>query len=124
MSAIPVDVFYPMPEGWGLCQACEVLMARADLGQAPPDRGLEELPPEWQADFQRLTALIFSLADRYRGQIVIRVHDPRSLRGLIKAVRYRVRRYPTFVVAGRTRIAGWDEAALQHALGVAGAISG
>lgn len=124
MPPIPVDVFYPVPEGWGLCQACEVLLARADLGQAPPERGMEELPPEWQADFHRLSALIFGLADRYRGQIVIRVHDPRSLRGLAKAVRHGVRRYPTFVVAGHTKVAGWDEAALQQALLAAGVADG
>jgi len=124
MPPIPIDVFYPVPEGWGLCQACEVLLARADLGQAPPQRGMEDLPPEWQADFQRLSALIFDLAGRYREQIVIRVYDPRSLRGLVKAVRHGVRHYPTFVVAGRVKIAGWDDAALQQALGAAGVAGG
>jgi hypothetical protein len=124
MPPIPIDVFYPIPEGWGLCQACEVMLARAELGQAPPQRGMEELPPEWQAEFQRLSALIFDLAGRYRDQIVIRVHDPRSLRGLLKAVRHGVRRYPTFVVAGRARISGCDGEALRQALAAAGVAAG
>ncbi len=120
MPPIPVDVFYPVPEGWGLCQACEVLLARADLGQAPPQRGMADLPPEWQADFQRLSALIFDMAGRYRERILIRVYDPRSLQGLFKAVRHGVRRYPTFVVAGRTKITGWDQDALTQAVERAG----
>lgn len=124
MTPVAVDVFYPVPEGWGLCQACEVMLARADLGQAPPQRGLEELPPEWQADFERLSALIFGLADRYRDQILIRVHDPRSLPGLFKALRHGVHRYPTFVVAGRTKIAGWDTEGLMQALTAAGIAAG
>ena len=115
--AVPVDVIAPAPEGWGLCQACELLMARAQLDQAPPERGLDELPPEWRADFQRLSALIFDLSRRYGDKLIIRVYDPRSLPGLIKAVRYGARRYPTFVVAGRTKITGWDTAALDRALG-------
>jgi hypothetical protein len=113
---VSLDVIAPIPEGWGLCQSCELLMARADLGQAPPERGLEDLPPDWRADFERLSALIFDLAERYAGRIVIRIYDPRSLRGMVKAVRHGAHRYPTFVVEGRTRISGWDVAALEDAL--------
>ncbi len=124
MPPIRVDVIAPIPEGWGLCQSCEVLLASARLDQAPPERGLNELPPEWRADFQRLSALIFDLADRYGEQIMVRVYDPRSLQGLVKAVRHRARRYPTFVVAGHDRVVGWDDAALDAALTRAGASIG
>jgi len=116
VKAVQVDVIALLPEGWGLCQSCEVLLAQANLDQAPPQRGLDELPPEWQADFRRLSALIFDLADRYRDRVLIRVYDPRSVQGLVKALRYGARRYPTFVVAGRTRVVGWDEAALERAV--------
>ncbi len=113
---VSLDVIAPMPEGWGLCQACELMMARADLAQSPLQRGLEDLPPEWRAGFERLSALIFDLAKRYAGSVVIRVYDPRSLRGMVQALRYGAHRYPTFVVAGQTRITGWDEVALKRAL--------
>jgi hypothetical protein len=114
---ISIDVIAPVPESWGLCQTCELLLARAGLDQAPAVGGLDELPPEWQADFQRLSTLIFDLASRYGDRIMIRVYDPRSLQGLVKVVRYRARCYPTFVMAGRTKIAGWDVDALERALG-------
>ena len=116
MPPVSVDVIAVLPEGWGLCNSCELLMARANLDQAPPDRGLDEYPPEWQADFQRLSVLIYDLADRYGDRVLIRIFDPRSWQGLIKALRHGVRRYPTFVVDGRTKIVGWDEGALAHAL--------
>ncbi len=93
-----------------------MLLAQADLGQAPPERGLDELPPEWQADFHRLSALIFDLADRYRDRVLVRVYDPRSLQGLVKALRHGARRYPTFIVAGRTKVVGWDEQGLERAV--------
>jgi hypothetical protein len=35
---------------------------------------------------------------------------------LFKAVCYAARRYPTFVVAGRTKVVGWDEAAVERAV--------
>lgn len=113
---ISLDVIAPIPEGWGLCQACELVMAHADLDQAPPARRQEELPPEWRADFLRLSDLVFDLARRYGERIVIRIYDPHSLPGLVKAVRHRVRRYPTFVVDGHTKITGWDLTTLERAL--------
>ncbi len=122
MPTVQVDVIAPVPEGWGLCASCELLMARAELEQAPPVRGLDDLPPEWRADFERLSALIFDLSSRYRGQVVIRVYDPRSLQGLVKAVRHATRRYPTFVVNGKTKVVGWDIAALERAVETAGAV--
>lgn len=124
MPPVSVDVIAILPEGWGLCNSCELLMARANLDQAPPDRGLDEYPPDWQADFQRLTDLIYNLSDRYGDRVLIRIFDPRSWQGLIKALRHGVRRYPTFVVDGRTKIVGCDEGALEGALATAGATPG
>ena len=116
MPPIHVDVIAPIPEGWGLCHSCEVMLAEARLGETPPARGLDELPPEWQADFHHLSALIFDLAARYRDRLLIRVYDPRSLRGLLKAVRHGARRYPTFIVAGQAKVVGWDEVGLEQAV--------
>ena len=108
MPPVQIDVIAPVPEGWGLCQTCELILASAQLDQAPPERGLDDLPPEWRADFQRLSNLIFDLAGRYGDRILIRVYDPRSLQGLVKAVRHGARRYPTFVVAGRAEDHGLE----------------
>ena len=108
MPPIAVDVIAILPEGWGLCNSCELLMARANLDQAPPDRGLDEYPPEWRTDFQRLSALIYSLADHYGDRVRIRIFDPRSWQGLIKALRYGVRRYPAIIVDGHDKSIGTD----------------
>ena len=121
MPPISVDVIAVLPEGWGLCNSCELMMARAKLDQAPPDRGLEEYPPEWRTEFQRLSAFIYDLSDCYGDGVRIRIFDPRSWQGLIKALRYGARRHPTFVVDGRTKIVGWDESGLESALATAGA---
>ena len=116
MLPVQVDVIALVPEGWGLCHSCEVLLAQARLDRSPAERGLDDLPPEWLADFQRLSALIFDLANRYRDRILIRVYDPRSLRGLAKAMRHGVRRYPTFVVGGHNKVVGWELEALERAV--------
>lgn len=121
MPPVQIDVIALLPEGWGICLSCEMLLARANLDQAPTQRGLDEYPPDWQEDFRRLAALVFDLAGRYGDSIQIRLWDPRSLQGLIKSLRYGVRRYPTFVVAGREKVVGGDQAGLERSLQAAGA---
>ena len=102
--------------------SCEMLMAQAEMDKPPHERSLDEFPAEWQEDFRRLFALILDLAARYGDRILIRIWDPRSLQGMFKAIRYGVRRYPTFIVEGRKKIAGWDIAAIEQALLATGII--
>jgi hypothetical protein len=108
MHTVQIDVYYPVPEGWGVCNTCEMMMAQAGLGKAPYERGLDEYPPEWQAEFKRLAAMIFTLADRYQDSVQIRIWDPRSLQGLWRSIRYGIRHYPTFIVSGQGKMTGWD----------------
>ncbi len=97
-----------------MCTTCEAMMAQADLGPAPHERSLDEYPPDWQAEFKRLSSLIFSLADTYQEKVQIRVWDPRSLQGMWKSLRHGVRRYPTFVLNEHKKISGWDQEKLEQ----------
>jgi hypothetical protein len=108
MLPVQIDVFFPVPEGWGFCSTCELMLARANLGEAPQERGLDEYPPEWQEDFRRLSSLIFDLADNYQDKVRILIWDPRSFQGLLKSIRHGVRRYPTFIIDRKTKMTGWD----------------
>lgn len=116
MKPVQIDVFYPIPEGWGMCTTCEMMMAQANLGQAPQERGLDEYPPEWKEEFQRLSTIIFTLADHFQEQVQIRIWDPRSLQGMLRSIRHGVRRYPTFIINGRNKIMGWDKDQLEQQL--------
>ena len=122
MSTVHVDVISPIPEGWGICLSCEMLMAHANLDQAPHERGLDEYPPEWQEEFQRLSDVVMNLSDRYQDSILIQIWDPRSLQGLMKSIRYWVRRYPTFIVEGQDKVTGWDVEQLEQYIMNAGGV--
>jgi hypothetical protein len=113
---ILLEVITPLPESWGICLSCEMLMARANLDEPPYARGLEEYPPDWKADFRRLSKLVLDLSARYGDDLLIRLYDPRSLPGLLRALRYRAHRYPTFVLNGRQKFIGWQTALLEQAL--------
>ena len=77
---------------------------------------IDQYPEDFKQDSARLVNWLVELADRYGDQIHIRVIDPQSPEGLLKSVRYWVRRYPTFIVDGRQKVTGWDQAQLDEVL--------
>ena len=58
----------------------------------------------------KLSAWLIELAHHYGNAVRITLIDPQSLEGFFKAVRYWVRRYPAFIIAGHKEYVGWDKA--------------
>ncbi|MBN1401505.1 MAG: hypothetical protein JXA74_11750 [Anaerolineae bacterium] len=113
---VELDVIAPTLQSLGVCAACELVLSQADLDSGPHGRAADEYPAEWLAEQQRLMEWVTDLAEGYGEALRIRVIDPRSPEGLLKSLRHRVRRYPTWIVNGAARIVGWDRAALEAAL--------
>jgi hypothetical protein len=116
MKPIRLEVIAPTVQGLGICSSCELVLSEASVGEHPAKRDLVEYPQEWQDEYRRLTDWVYDLAGRYGERILIKVIDPQSTEGLVKSLRYRVRRYPTWIVDGKTRVVGWDRQALETAL--------
>ena len=116
MSQVRLEVIAPILQGLGLCTSCTMVLAEAGVGRPPAENAMDEYPQEWQADQRRLSDWVYELAGRYGPRLVVKVIDPQSPEGLVKSLRHRVRRYPTWVVNGKKRIVGWDRPALESAL--------
>jgi hypothetical protein len=116
MNPVRLEVIAHTFEGMGVCSACELVLSEAGVGEPPFNRGLDEVPHEWQDEYRRLTDWVYGLADLYGERISIKVIDPQSPEGLLKSLRHRVRHYPTWIVNGKERIVGWDRQALESAL--------
>lgn len=108
MQPIQVDVIAPLPEGWGLCVTCEAFLAQAGVDKVPQDRSLDAFPPDWMEDYSKLSDVVLELSQKFGGEIVIRLFDPRSLQGMVKCIRHGVRRYPTFLVQEQEKVIGLD----------------
>jgi hypothetical protein len=115
-NPLRLEVIAPIFQGLGICSACELVMAEGEAGEHLAERGLEEYPQEWQDDYRRLMEWVYDLAGRYGDRIRIKVIDPQSPEGLLKSLRYRVRKYPTFVIEGKARVVGWERERLESAL--------
>lgn len=47
--------------------------------------------------------------------LVIRVVDPQSLVGMWNLIRHGIRRYPTLIINGREKFAGWETSEAAYA---------
>ncbi len=100
-----------------LCQSCEMLLGQADLpGNNPLDRTLDTLPSEWQKEYRQFSKIILALSARYGSEIVIKLYDPRSLQGMLKAIRWKLRHYPAFVIEGKEIVFGANLPALETSI--------
>jgi len=77
---------------------------------------LGEYPQDLLEEHQQLSTLVVELINRFREGIIIHVIDPQSLSGIFKSIKYRVRKYPAFIINGKELILGWDRAALDSAI--------
>jgi hypothetical protein len=116
MRRVQLEVIAPTLQSLGLRSTCELVLGHSKAAEPAAKRVLDQYPPEWYEEYRRLVEYVHDLADRHGEQILIRVIDPQSPEGLLKSLRYRVRRYPTWVVEGQKRIVGWDSQALEAAL--------
>jgi len=77
---------------------------------------LGEYPQDLLEEHQQLSTLVVELINRFQDGITIHIIDPQSLQGIFKSIRYRVRKYPAFIIDGNELILGWDRAALDSAI--------
>jgi hypothetical protein len=111
MEPLRIEVIAPILESYGLCVSCHVLMKEAGLEGEGPD-----YPPEWKEDFRRLVDWVMSLSKSYGDRVFIVLIDPRSLQGFWRCIRYRVTRYPSFIIQGKKYYVGWDREALRQVI--------
>lgn len=115
MSHIQVDVIAPVLTNFFHCMHCEQIFNHADIGQQLHQDELEQYPEDFKEETAKLASLLDELAQRYDNQIHIRVIDPQSPEGLLKSIRYWVRKYPSFIINRRTKITGLDLPKLESA---------
>jgi hypothetical protein len=116
MSHVSVQVIAPALTNFFHCMHCEQLFGQAGIGQQMHQDELDQYPEDFKEDSARLANWVLDLAYRYGDQIQIRVIDPQSPEGLIKSVRYWIRKHPSFIVDGREKVTGWDQAELDAVL--------
>jgi hypothetical protein len=98
------------------CRQCDFLFKATGLEEKYHQAAMEEYPADVKEEYVQLCNWIRELARRYQGQLFIKLIDVQSPLGLYKSLRYRIRKYPGFIVAGKEVYTGWDKGELQSLL--------
>ncbi len=112
-----VEILAYAPTEFYHCQHCEVVWGHVGLGhRIRADQRASNLPPDLQAEYGAISDWVSQAFDRYGERLTVKVVDAASIEGLYKALRYRSRRFPAFIIDGEERLLGFDRDRLDAAL--------
>jgi len=80
------------------------------------NQDLNQYPEEVKEDYLFLSGWVRELSQKYGERIRIRMTDAQSLQGFYKSLRYRVFRYPSFIINKRRKYTGKDKVLLDALL--------
>ena len=99
-----VEIIAYAPTAFYHCTHCEVVWHEAGLPRRIHQEQVEaSLPADLTQDYQRISDWVREIFSRHCDRVAIKIIDAASLEGVIKSLRYGVRRYPAVVVDRRSR---------------------
>jgi hypothetical protein len=116
MRPILLEIVSKVLTTFNHCRACEILFDEADLDQKFHQKEINEYPSDLKEEYIKLSDWIRELRHLYKHRLLIKLIDIQSPLGIYKALRHRIRTYPTFIVEGKETYAGWDKNHLEGLL--------
>ena len=116
MKPICLEIVTQMITTFDHCSHCALIFDEADLGAKHRQKEVDEYPQDLKEDFLKLSDCIGELTRLYKHRLRITLIDAKSLVGLYKSLRFRIRTYPTFIVEGKEALPGWDRSRLEELL--------
>ena len=109
MDPIHLEVVAPMLSTVEMsCRGCGSILGFLGLRDKYRNACTNEYPDDWKQAVDYLSKWIQDLSHLYRHRIQIRVIDAQSPLGLWKQIRYRLFRFPAFIVDQKQTYIGWD----------------
>jgi len=112
-----VEILAYAPTEFYHCQHCEIVWGQVGLGSRIRQEQRESnLPPDLQAEYAEISDWVREAFERYGERLSIKVVDAASIEGIFKALRYRSRRFPAFILDSRVRVQGFNRGRLDELL--------
>jgi hypothetical protein len=116
MRPILLEIVSKVLTTFNQCRRCQILFDEAGLDQEFHQKEINEYPSDLKEEYMRLSDWIRELRHLYKHRLLIKLIDIQSPLGIYKALRHRIRTYPTFIVEGKETYAGWDKNHLEGLL--------
>jgi len=116
MRPILLEIISKVLTTFDHCRPCEIFFDQAGVNQKFHQNEMNEYPSDLKEEYLRLSDWIRELRRLYKHRLLIKLIDIQSTLGIYKAVRHRIRTYPTFIIEGKETYAGWDKNHLEDLL--------
>jgi len=116
MRPILLEIVTKVLTTYDHCRHSQVFFDEAGLGKKFHQKETDEYPSDLKEDYMKLSDWIRELTRLYKHRLLIKLIDVQSLLGIYKSLRYRIRKYPTFIVEGKETYTGWDKTQLEGLL--------
>lgn len=104
-----VEILAYAPTAYYHCTHCEVFWRETGFTNQIHDEQVQSsLPADLADEYQTLTDWVQGIIRQHCDRVSIKVIDVASVEGLIKSLKYGVRRYPAIVIDGKKRYPGGD----------------
>ena len=114
MSPVILEVVAPMLSTVEMsCRGCGFIFGCVGLKGKYRNACTNEYPDEWKLAVNRLSKWLREISYLYRHRLQIRVIDAQSPLGLWKQIRYRLFRFPAFIIDEKRTYIGWDSDQLE-----------
>lgn len=114
MKPILLEVVAPMLSTVEMsCRGCGFVFGHLGLRGKYRNACANEYPDDWKQAVGCLSEWIGEVSNLYRHRIRIRVIDAQSPLGFWKQIRYRLFRFPVFIVDKKGTYIGWDPKQLE-----------
>ena len=114
MKPVILEVVAPLVSAMDIgCRSCGMILDSVGLRKEYLDGAAKDYPQDWKQAADDLTAWIRKISELYRHRILIRIIDAQSPVGLWKKLRYRLFRYPAFIIDKKLTYTGWNPQELE-----------
>ncbi len=115
MKPILLEIVTHTVSTFAHCSSCSIVYDEAGI-KDHWEKELEEYPRDLKEEFLHLLDWIRELTRLYRHRLTIRLIDAQSFLGMYKSLRYRIRKYPAFIVQKKEAFSGWEKDRLEALL--------
>ena len=116
MRPILLEIVTKVMTTYDHCHHCKIFFDEAGLDKKFHQKEMDEYPPDLKEENTQLSDWIRELNRLYKHRLLIKLIDVQSLLGIYKSLRYRIRKYPTFIIEGKESYTGWDKNQLEGLL--------
>jgi hypothetical protein len=116
MRPILLEIVSKVLTTFSHCRHCQIFIDQAGLGQEFHQDEMNDYPPDLKEEYVKLSDWIRELRRLYKHRLLIKLIDIQSPLGIYKALRHRIRTYPTFIVERKDTYTGWDRSQLEGLL--------